>query len=234
MTSKKSKYRKLKRALVVLGVLILLFITYVEIVNRNSAHMSYKQKVLKAVYPMFMWFNKITGKNTTTMSNEKAKPLVPFSSLRFELNNGDTMPLETLKGKKVLIVNTASNCGFTGQYEGLQALSEQYKDKLVIIGFPANDFKEQEKGDDEEIAQFCKVNFGVIFPLAKKSTVIKNNNQNPVFQWLTDKSKNGWNSEPPSWNFTKFLVNEEGVLTNYFGPGVEPLSAEVKEAVEGN
>ena len=106
------------------------------------------------------------------------------------------------------------------------------KDKLLVIGFPANDFKEQEKGTDDEIAEFCKLNFGVNFPLMKKSVVKKNAEQNEIFKWLTDSSKNGWNSKAPSWNFTKYLVNEEGVLTNYFGSSVSPASIDVVNAIK--
>ena len=137
-----------------------------------------------------------------------------------------------MKGKKVLLVNTASNCGYTSQYSELQELYEKYKGKLEIIGFPANDFKEQEKGSDEEIAQFCKVNFGVSFPLMKKSVVIKSTDQNPVFKWLSDSTQNGWNQKEPSWNFSKYLVDEKGVLTNYFDPSVSPLSEEVIKSIE--
>ena len=113
----------------------------------------------------------------------------------------------------------------------MQKLADDQKDKLLVIGFPANDFKEQEKGTDEEIAQFCKMNFGVSFPLAKKSVVIRSAQQNPVYQWLTDSTRNGWNKKPPTWNFTKYLVNEEGKLTHYFGPSVSPLSKDVLDAV---
>ncbi|MBL7745714.1 MAG: glutathione peroxidase [Chitinophagaceae bacterium] len=192
--------------------------------------MTYRQKVLKAVYPAWMWFARLTGKNTKELSGNK-QPAVSFYSLKAILNNGDTLDFATLKGKKVLLVNTASNCGYTDQYDDLQKLSDRYKDKLTVIGFPANDFKEQEKGTDEEIAQFCKVNYGITFPLVKKNTVIRSADQHPVFQWLTDSSKNGWNNEPPSWNFTKYLVNEEGKLTNYFGPSVSPVSKDILEAI---
>ena len=147
------------------------------------------------------------------------------------MNNGDTLDFSTLKGKKILLVNTASDCGYTEQYEALQKLAEKYKDKLVVLGFPANDFKEQEKGTDVEIAQFCKANFGVTFPLMQKSIVIKSLQQNSIYQWLTDAARNGWNSKPPSWNFTKYIVDEEGTLTNYFGSSISPLSAEIKEAI---
>ena len=131
-----------------------------------------------------------------------------------------------------MLVNTASNCGYTNQYEDLQKLYQQFNDQLEIIAFPANDFKEQEKGSDNDIAQFCQVNFGVTFPLAKKSVVIKSGDQNNIFKWLTDKSKNGWNEQPPVWNFSKYLVNEQGSLTHYFDPSVSPLSEDVLKAVK--
>ena len=102
----------------------------------------------------------------------------------------------------------------------------------MVLGFPANDFKEQEKGTDDEIETFCKVNFGVTFPLMKKSIVIKGTGQNEVFQWLTDAGKNGWNNQAPTWNFSKYLVNEEGVLTHYFDTSVSPLSPEVINAID--
>ena len=131
-----------------------------------------------------------------------------------------------------MLVNTASNCGYTDQYEALQKLYEEHKGNLVIIGFPANDFKEQEKGSDEEIAQFCRMNFGVSFPLMKKSVVIKKTEQNEIFKWLSDSVMNGWNNKPPSWNFCKYIVNEEGVLTNYFGASISPLSKDVLSAIK--
>ena len=131
-----------------------------------------------------------------------------------------------------MLVNTASDCGYTNQYTDLQKLADEYKDKLIVLGFPANDFKEQEKGTDEEIAAFCKLNFGVTFPLMKKTVVLRSAQQNPVYQWLPEEAKNGWNSKVPSWNFTKYLVNGEGVLTNYFGPSVSPLSKELITAIE--
>lgn len=140
--------------------------------------------------------------------------------------------MQSLQGKKILLVNTASNCGYTGQYSELQQLSEQYADKLAVIGFPANDFKEQEKDGDDAIAQFCQVNFGVQFPLARKSSVVKGLQQNAVFAWLSNKQQNGWNDQAPSWNFSKYLIDESGTLTHYFGPAVSPLSKEVTNALE--
>lgn len=130
-----------------------------------------------------------------------------------------------------MLVNTASDCGYTDQYAALQKLFEENREHLVILGFPANDFKEQEKGTDAEIAAFCKTNYGVSFPLVKKSSVIPSPQQNPVYSWLTDSTKNGWNSQAPSWNFSKYIVNEKGELTHYFGAVISPLSKEVKEAL---
>ena len=160
--------------------------------------MTARQKFLKAVYPILMWFAGKKGMNTGNLSNEKTMPAVSFYSLSDTAINGQAFYFEKLKGKKVMLVNTASDCGYTGQYDDLQKLSEQYQDKLVVIGFPANDFKEQEKGSDEEIAAFCKLNFGVSFPLMKKRSVIKGTNQNKIFEWLTGQTKNGWNNEQPS------------------------------------
>ena len=227
----KSTYRKLKSIFFVLLVFILAFAVYVEIANRNSKNMTYRQKVLKAVYPVFMWYTRLTGKDTKELSGAKLPP-VSFYSLKGVKNTGDTLDFGSLKGKKVMLVNTASDCGFTNQYNELQKLSEQYKDQLVVLGFPANDFKEQEKGSNEEIAKFCKVNFGVTFPLMEKSKVVKSAQQNPVYQWLTDSAKNGWNNKSPSWNFSKYLINEKGILTNYFGSSISPMSNEVCKAIE--
>ncbi len=226
--------KKLKRFIIVLLVILAAFAVWVEIANRNSKNMNYRQKVLKTVYPVWMWFTKLTGKNSQQLSNDKTTPPVSFYSLRATLNNGSELDFSSLKGKKVLLVNTASECGYTNQYNDLQKLSEQYKDKLEVIGFPANDFKEQEKGTDDQIAEFCKVNFGVTFPLIKKSVVIKDAEQNPVYKWLTDPMQNGWNNEPPSWNFSKYLVSEEGVLLHYFGPSVQPLGKDITEAINNH
>jgi glutathione peroxidase len=223
--------KKLKRFFFVILILIGIFAIYVEIINRNSKNMTYRQKVLKAVYPALMWFTKLTGKNAQELSGIKEPP-VPFYTQQAVLINGDTIDFSSFKGKKVLLVNTASDCGYTNQYDDLQKLSEMYKDKLIILGFPANDFKEQEKGTDKEIAEFCKVNFGVTFPLIQKSSVIKSPQQNPVFQWLTEVAQNGWNDKAPTWNFSKYLVNEKGILTNYFDPSVSPLSDAVTKAIE--
>lgn len=231
MHTKKPR-RKLKRLTVVVTILMVAFFAYVELANIKFQNMTYRQKLLKAVYPAFMWFTKLTGKNTTALTNTaNVKPPQSFYTLSLKLNNGKVLDCSTLAGKKVLLVNTASNCGYTNQYGDLQTLQNEMQDKLVIIGFPANDFKEQETGSDESIGQFCTLNFGVTFPLAAKSIVVNKEGQGPVFQWLTDKSKNGWNDHQPDWNFCKYLINESGVLTHYFSASVQPGGAEIKAAL---
>ena len=194
--------------------------------------MDLRKKILKALYPLIMRLSKASAKGRVLKNEEKVVPAQPFYSLSTVMNNGKPLDFSQFKNKKVLLVNTASNCGYTGQYEELQQLHEQQKDSLVIIGFPANDFKEQEKDDDQQINQFCQVNYGVTFPLAKKSVVVKNENQNEVYQWLSDARKNGWNSHQPDWNFSKYLLNENGILTHYFGPAVSPLSDEIMTAIK--
>jgi glutathione peroxidase len=224
--------RFLKKLCIALLLFLLTFSSYVAIVTRNVKDMTIRQRVLKAIYPAFTWLGRVTGRRSKIFSNESPKqPPQALYNLSIALNNGDTISLSSYKGKKLLLVNTASDCGYTDQYDELQKLYEANKDRLVIIGFPANDFKEQEKGTDEDIAQFCKINYGVTFPLAKKSSVIPGPEQNPVFQWLSDKNKNGWTNKKPSWNFSKYLVNEEGILTNYFDPSISPTSKEVVDAV---
>jgi glutathione peroxidase len=195
--------------------------------------MSLRQSILKFAYPALLWFNKLTARKTAVLKNEQAvQPNQSIYNYSVDLNNGKRFSLGELKGKKIMLINTASNCGYTNQYEQLQELYTRLPEKLVIIGFPANDFKEQEKGSDEQIAAFCKVNYGVTFPLAKKSSVISGPSQNGIFHWLSHAEENGWCNRQPTWNFSKYLVNEEGVLTHYFDPGVSPLSEDVLHAIQ--
>lgn len=194
--------------------------------------MTVRQRLLRIVYPFLIHFTRLLQKNTRVAENrQRIRPVESIYELSVQLNNGSVLPLSAFRGKKMLLVNTASDCGYTAQYADLQKLYQHAKEDLVVIGFPANDFKDQEKGSDEEIARFCSRNFGVSFPLSKKTTVVRNEAQHPVFQWLTSKELNGWNSQQPVWNFSKYLVNEEGVLTHYFGPSVLPVSDEVLKAI---
>ncbi|MBC7888775.1 MAG: glutathione peroxidase [Ferruginibacter sp.] len=194
--------------------------------------MTARQKILKAAYPVMIWFTKATGTNRTSLSNTAVAPIVPIYNLPAIGNDGQPFNLNDYRGKKILLVNTASDCGYTGQYEGLEKLYRERKENLVVLGFPANDFKQQEKGTDENIAAFCKLNFGVSFPLLRKSKVSKGAGQNEIFEWLTNKNKNGWNDQDPTWNFCKYLVDEEGKLVHFFASSVEPMSGEVLKAID--
>lgn len=145
---------------------------------------------------------------------------------KVESLDGGTINFVGFKGKKILIVNTASQCGYTPQYEELQALYEKYQDKLVVIGFPANNFGGQEPGSNKEIKEFCSSKFKVTFPMAAKISV-KGEDAHPLYQWLTSKEKNGVLDAEVKWNFNKFLLNEKGELIAYFGSKVKPMSEEI-------
>lgn len=140
----------------------------------------------------------------------------------------------SLKGKKIMIVNTASKCGFTPQYEDLQKLYETYKDQnFVIIGFPANNFKEQEPGSNKEIAQFCKLEYGITFPMMSKISV-KGDDMAPIYKFLTKKELNGVEDSSVKWNFQKYLINEDGTLYDYYSPWRSPDANGIIDWIEGN
>jgi glutathione peroxidase len=146
--------------------------------------------------------------------------------------NGTPTPLANFKGKVMLLVNVASQCGYTPQYEGLQALYMKYKDRgLVVAGFPANNFGAQEPGTNEEIGAFCRSKYGVTFPMFSKISV-KGADKAPLYQFLTDKTANPKTGGEIQWNFTKFLVDPNGKVIQRFEPPVEPLSNELTSAVE--
>ena len=141
--------------------------------------------------------------------------------------NGKDFDLATLKGKKVLVVNVASKCGLTPQYEDLQALYDKYKNSgFVVIGFPANNFMGQEPGTNSEIMEFCSVNYGVTFPMMDKISV-KGKDQSPLYKWLTNKSENGIIDQKVTWNFQKFMVDEEGHLVDVVMPKESPMSDKI-------
>lgn len=147
--------------------------------------------------------------------------------------NGDNFDFSTLKGKKIMIVNTASKCGLTPQYEQLQAVYEEYGgEDFVIIGFPANNFMGQEPGSEEEIAVFCQKNYGVTFPMMAKISV-KGDDMHPLYQYLTQKAKNGHSDNKVAWNFQKYLINEDGELEEVISPRVLPDSEEIIAWIKG-
>ena len=147
-------------------------------------------------------------------------------SFKVKSIEGGTIDFSKFKGKKILVVNTASKCGYTPQYEALEKVYEQYKDKLVVIGFPCNQFGGQESGTNEEIVNFCKKNYGVTFPLADKIEV-KGAGIAPIYQWLTQKAKNGVLDANIGWNFNKFLLDENGKMIAYFPSNVKPDSQDI-------
>ena len=161
-------------------------------------------------------------------SSKKSKAIASFYDLKATSIDGDEISFEKYKGKKVLIVNTASSCGYTYQYEGLQKLNDIYGNDVEVLGFPANDFLFQERGSDSDIADFCEKNYGVTFQMFSKITT-KGRNQSPVYTWLTNKDLNGWNEKKPTWNFCKYLVDENGNLVEFFDKSVKPMSKEITE-----
>lgn len=146
---------------------------------------------------------------------------------------GEDFDFSSLKGKKIMIVNTASKCGLTPQYEKLEALYKKYKDQnFIIIGFPANDFAKQEPGSNAEIGEFCKKNYGVTFPMMEKVSV-KGRKMCDVYKFLTDKKKNNFEDSKVKWNFQKYLLNEEGNLVRVVSPSVLPTDSTIVNWIEG-
>lgn len=213
-----------------IGVLLILVAAALYIIKRKD--MTWRQSILRVGYPLLTLKEKWFPSEQNRLKNEDAsQPSISFYTLQAKRNDGSEMAFTELQGKIVLVVNTASDCGYTGQYEELEKLHKLHKD-VIILAFPANDFKQQEKGSDADIANFCKINYGVSFPLMGKTSVVKGMLQNPVFQWLSDPNKNGWCNKAPVWNFSKYVINKEGVLTHFFSPSVSPLSEEVLAAMQ--
>ncbi len=159
-----------------------------------------------------------------TVTNAQQKSFYDFTVKTID---GKDLSLSTFKGKKVLVVNVASKCGFTPQYAKLQELYTKYgNDNFVIIGFPANNFLHQEPGSNEEIKQFCTLNYGVTFPMMAKISV-KGKDIAPLYKWLTQKSENGVEDASVSWNFQKFLIDENGNWIASFSPNIDPLSEKI-------
>jgi glutathione peroxidase len=156
-----------------------------------------------------------------------------FYDFNVKTIDGEDFALSELKGKKVLVVNTASKCGYTPQYEDLQKLYETYGgDDFTIIGFPANNFMGQEPGSNEEIKEFCSVNYGVTFPMMEKISV-KGKDIHPLYQWLTSKEENGVLDAKVKWNFQKFMIDESGKLVDYAAPGDKPFDEKIVNWIKG-
>ncbi|MCW4467975.1 redoxin domain-containing protein [Flavobacterium sp. MFBS3-15] len=167
-------------------------------------------------------------------ATEKTKPMAKETIYQYKVTtlDGKEFDFSTLKGKKILIVNTASKCGLTPQYKDLEALYKEYKDKgLVIVGFPANNFASQEPGTNQEIAEFCQMNYGVTFPMMEKISV-KGADMAPIYHFLTEKSKNGLQDSEVEWNFQKYLINEKGELEKVIGPQTLPTDPQVVDWIK--
>ncbi|MDX1902872.1 MAG: glutathione peroxidase [Thermonemataceae bacterium] len=177
-----------------------------------------------------MGAKSIKSKPETAMAQEN-NTKKSFYDFQMKSIDGKMIDFSQYKGKKILLVNVASKCGYTPQYEQLQELHEKYGDKIVILGFPANNFMGQEPGSNEEIATFCQKNYGVTFQMFEKISV-KGSDAHPLYQWLSDKSQNGWNEQAPSWNFCKYLINEQGELLKFYGSGVSPMGEEILSAIK--
>jgi glutathione peroxidase len=189
-----------------------------------------------ALISIFGMFNFKLIKNIFSRKNKhyemSTSEVTKGSLFTFTLNGIDGKPisLEKYKGKKVVIINTASKCGFTPQYADWQKFHEKYGEKVVVLGFPANDFMKQEPGSNKDIAGFCQKNYGVTFQMFEKVDVT-GDKQHELFQWLSKKDQNGWNDQAPTWNFCKYIINENGQLTHFFESSIKPSNAAFIKAV---
>lgn len=176
--------------------------------------------------------NEAESKTERLALNESTS--VAFHDFVVKDLNGEEYAFSQLKGKRVLVVNTASKCGYTPQYEGLQKLYKQYgNEQFVVVGFPCNQFMNQEPGSNEEIASFCQKNYGVDFPMMDKIDV-KGSEQHPLYTWLTSKEQNGVDDARVSWNFNKFLIDEEGNWVAHYGSRTEPMDEEIVAFAKGS
>lgn len=157
-------------------------------------------------------------------------PATSFFSLTVNSLDGQPVSLEQFRGKKIIVLNTASECGYTPQYADWEKFYAENKEHVVVLGFPCNDFGGQEPGSAQDIKSFCQKNYGVTFPLFEK-VAVKGAAKSPVYQWLTDPAQNGWNSQEPTWNFCKYVLDENGKLTHFFPSKVKPGSEEFLKAM---
>jgi glutathione peroxidase len=174
--------------------------------------------------------NIFGNKEEIRKANSKSNYMGSFYDYKIKSIDGKEVDFNLYKGKKVILINVASKCGYTPQYKDWQSFHEKFGDKIVVLGFPANDFLAQEPGSNEEIATFCEKNYGVTFQIFEK-LVVTGSNQHPLFKWLSTKSLNGWNDQSPTWNFCKYIINEEGKLTHFFASKITPENQEFRTAV---
>jgi glutathione peroxidase len=194
---------------------------------------------MKNIFRLFAFALTIMGckqqesLNKNLVTNTNIMERASIYQFKVQDLEGNEFDFNTLKGKKIMVVNTASKCGLTPQYKDLQELYEQFKsDNFIIVGFPANDFMSQEPGTNEEIATFCERNYGVTFPMMNKITV-KGKEMHPVYQFLTQKAKNGVADSEVEWNFQKYLLNEKGQLDMIISPRTLPTDEKIINWIEG-
>ena len=197
-----------------------------------------KNKIMKRIVLLLTISILFTCQNqaqTNKKSMETQTPILTETIYQFKVKDlyGKEFDFASLKGKKILVVNTASECGLTPQYKDLEAIYEKYKDlNFVIVGFPANNFGKQEPGSNEQIAKFCEMNYGVTFPMMSKISV-KGSDMDKVYEFLTQKSKNGLQDSEVEWNFQKYLINEQGELVKVLSPRVLPTDASIVGWING-
>ncbi len=184
----------------------------------------YILKIASLAFIAVIAISATLNKNTLTRSVIGNKGSI--YDFKLKTIDGKDISLSAFKGKKLLLVNVASNCGYTPQYKNLQALHEQFESKLVVIGFPANNFGSQEPGASAEIKAFCTKNYGVTFQMMEKISV-KGTDAHPLYKWLSSKEQNGVCNDSPTWNFCKYLIDENGKLIKFFSSNVDPLSKEI-------
>jgi glutathione peroxidase len=167
--------------------------------------------------------------NIETISVTNATNMSSFYDLSAKTLDGKTISFDQYKGKKVIVLNVASECGYTPQYGDWEKFYKEHGANAVVLGFPCNQFMGQEPGGSEEIKSFCEKNYGVTFPIFEKINV-KGSDKAPIYAWLTDKDKNGWNTQEPTWNFCKYLINEKGELVEFFASAIKPNNTEFEKA----
>ncbi len=186
--------------------------------SRSLFYKNYFKLNLKSLLTRIFFFNILISQSMNSIK--------PIYDINIKDINGEIMSMKRYEGKKILIVNVASKCGYTSQYSDLQKLYNHNSDKIEVLAIPCNDFGRQEPGTNFEIDEFCKINYGVTFSIAAKGN-IKRSPKHVIYEWLSNPSKNGWNSELPSWNFGKYLIDEKGNLLEYFPSNISPTSSDI-------
>ena len=194
--------------------------------------------IISAFFSIIMIFNSFYSFVFNSVSEIKPNYKSDFNSDSFYnlyaiSIDGDKIDFKTFKGKKVLIVNVASECGYTNQYDDLQYLHRKYSNRLVILGFPSNNFGKQEPGSNVNILEFCQSNFGVEFQMFQKTDVI-GENSHPVYKWLSSSTLNGWNDKSPKWNFYKYLIDDKGKLSKVLASSINPRDSIIIDFIKSD